>query len=155
MHPFEILDLIGIAVPRLAMLILAAASITSVVAAVTHSLCWKHLTGAKTLWELRDSLAWSTAIWPVFSNRALQVITTWAALLAVAVSALTYEWWQWLIVTAIVVVLSACICLVYRLVKSNFLAWEDADTLLNRSVLKAEGINEERIVRELQEGLLC
>lgn len=155
MHPFEVLDILAVAIPRLAMLILAAASISCVVAGVVYSMCWKDMASAKTLWELRDSVAWSTVFWSTFGNEVVQIALVWSALLAIMVSALTYEWWQWAILTVVVVLLSACICLMYRIVKSSFLAWEDADTLLNRGVLKAEWINEERIVRELQEGLLC
>ncbi len=155
MHPFEILDLLAIAIPRLAMLILAMATVTCVVAAVIHGLCWQKMANAKTLWELRDSVAWSTMFWSTFGNKAIQTAILWAAMLAIMVSFLTYEWWQWTILTAIVALLSAAMCLVYRVVKSNFLAWEDADDLLNSGVLNVTWIDEERIVHELQEGMLC
>lgn len=154
MHPLEILDLIGIAIPKLAMLILATATFTSVVACAAYLTCKDGLINAKSLWELRDLLSWSASLWPVFGSRAAQLVTSWAALFAVAVSAFIYGPAQWATITGITLLLATYISGTYRLVKANFLAWEDVDSLLNQGILTTSFVDEKRIVREMQVELL-
>lgn len=161
---YEMLQIFCIALPRLCALVLAMAAVISVVVVCVHLAKMPSLSRARGLTGLVDALSWVRYIGPVFKSEVLAGILIGFARVSVLLSLFVMPAWKWAAFMLIVMALASIIVSASKLMKKNFEALLLAEGLrlagagINDNPYQVQSygwLNEDRIVFQLKEGLLC